>query len=199
MVENERYCVDIIVQIASSTALAQPVERSPVVHHNPVCGMDIEERDAAGAVEHRGTRYFFCSQSCIEKFRTDPERYLNAGLASAPPLNANTIEYTCPMDPEVGQLGPGACPKCGMALESATFQRPRARTEYTCPMHPEIVTNEPGLMPIRGMALEPREVTSEEVNPGLDDMKRRLWASAVPTVLEVILTAQPAKPDEYAT
>jgi Cu+-exporting ATPase len=154
--------------------------------------MDIEDWDAAGTVEHRGTRYFFCSESCIETFRTDPERYLNPGSASAPPPNA--IEYTCPMDPEVHQLGPGACPKCGMALEPATFQRPVARTEYTCPMHPEIVRNEPGSCPICGMALEPREITGEEVNPELDDMKRRLWASAVltaPLLLMMVLDLFP--------
>ena len=89
---------DRVVQIGSTT-LAPPVERFPVLHRDPVCGMDIEEQDAVGTVEHRGTRYFFCSQSCVEKFRTDPERYLNPGSASAPPPNANAIKYTCPMDP----------------------------------------------------------------------------------------------------
>jgi heavy metal translocating P-type ATPase len=32
----------------------------------------------------------------------------------------DAIEYTCPMHPQVRQLGPGACPICGMALEPVT-------------------------------------------------------------------------------
>ncbi|MCU1295199.1 MAG: copF, partial [Bryobacterales bacterium] len=187
---------DPVIQIGS-TALAPPVKRFPVLHHDPVCGMDIEEQDAAGTVEHRGTRYFFCSQSCVEKFRTAPERYLNPGSASAPPPNANAIEYTCPMDPEVRQLGPGACPKCGMALEPATLQRPLTRTEYTCPMHPEIVRNEPGSCPICGMALEPRHVTDQEVNPELDDMKRRLRISAVLTLPLLLMMVLDFLPDAH--
>ncbi len=182
-----------VVQIGS-TAPAPLVEGSSVLHHDLVCGMDIEEKDAAGTVEHRGARYFFCSESCIEKFRTDPERYLNPGSASAPSPNQNAIDYTCPMDPEVHQLGPAACPKCGMSLEPAALQRPVARTEYTCPMHPEVVRSEPGSCPICGMALEPREVTSEEVNPELEDMKRRLWVSAVltaPLLLMMVLDLLP--------
>ena len=187
---------DTVVQIGS-TALAPPIERFAVLHHDPVCGMDIEEQDAAGTVEHRGTRYFFCSQSCIEKFRTDPERYLNPRSESAPPPNANAIEYTCPMDPEVRQLRPGACPKCGMVLEPVTLQRPLTRTEYTCPMHPEIVRNEPGSCPICGMALEPRHVTVQEVNPELDDMKRRLRISAVLTLPLLLMMVLDFFPDAH--
>src|SRR5579863_4779719 len=52
-------------------------------------------------------------------------------------------EYTCPMDPEVRQQGPGDCPKCGMALEPVIAALPMTKTEYTCPMHPEIVRDAP--------------------------------------------------------
>jgi P-type Cu+ transporter len=89
--------------------------------------------------------------------------------------------YVCPMCPEVREPKPGACPSCGMALES---ELPVAamRTEYTCPMHPEIVRPEPGSCPICGMALEPRTVTAgEEENPELRDMSRRFWISLVLT------------------
>ncbi len=91
--------------------------------------------------------------------------------------------YTCPMHPEVRQPGPGACPKCGMALEPATVAAPAARTEYVCPMHPEIVRSEPGACPKCGMALEPR-VASEEEGPSreLVDMSRRFWVGLVITV-----------------
>src|ERR687888_1137137 len=84
------------------------------------------------------------------------------------------------MHPEVRQEGPGACPRCGMALEPVTTTVPGTRTTYVCPMHPEIVRSEPGSCPICGMALEPRTVTlEEEANPELVDMTRRFWISVV--------------------
>ena len=55
--------------------------------------------------------------------------------------------YVCPMDPEVRESKPGACPKCGMALEPAAPSAPAVKTEYVCPMHPEIVRPEPGSCP----------------------------------------------------
>ena len=74
---------------------------------------------------------------------------------------------------------PGACPKCGMALEPETIAAPATRIEYVCPMHPEIVRDEPGSCPICGMALEPRTATLEDApNPELVDMTRRFWISA---------------------
>ena len=89
--------------------------------------------------------------------------------------------YVCPMCPEVRQIGPGPCPKCGMALDPESPALPVAKTEYTCPMHPEIVRAEPGSCPICGMALEPRTVTVKEANPELSDMTRRFWISLVLT------------------
>src|SRR3984885_8461543 len=89
--------------------------------------------------------------------------------------------YVCPMCAEVRQIGPGPCPKCGMALEPE-FPAPTAtKTEYTCPMHPEVVRTEPGSCPICGMALEPRTVTLQEDNPELRDMTRRFWISLMLT------------------
>ncbi|HEU0138522.1 MAG TPA: copper-translocating P-type ATPase, partial [Bryobacteraceae bacterium] len=106
-------------------------------------------------------------------------------------------EYTCPMDPEVRQLGPGACPKCGMALEPVTVALPQTRTQYTCPMHPEIVRDEPGNCPICGMALEPRSIVIEEDNPELRDMTRRFWISAaltLPILALMVSEMLPGKP-----
>ncbi|HEX4642040.1 MAG TPA: heavy metal translocating P-type ATPase, partial [Candidatus Acidoferrales bacterium] len=94
-----------------------------------------------------------------------------------------SCEYTCPMDPEVLQQGPGDCPKCGMALEPLVAALPTTKTEYTCPMHPEIVRDAPGTCPICGMNLEPRTVTAaEEKNPELVDMTRRFWACVALTI-----------------
>jgi Cu+-exporting ATPase len=85
------------------------------------------------------------------------------------------------MCPEVREPKPGACPSCGMALES-DVPVAATRTEYTCPMHPDIVRPGPGSCPICGMALEPRTITAgEEENPELRDMSRRFWISLVLT------------------
>jgi Cu+-exporting ATPase len=147
---------------------------------DPVCGMAIAPKDAVGSHIHRGKTYYFCSPSCLEPFKASPEKYLNKTATEL--ARGEDIEYTCPMDPEVRQLGPGACLKCGMALEPAIVSAPRTKTEYTCPMHPEIVRAEPGACPICGMALEPRQVVLEELNPELVDMSRRFWISLVLTL-----------------
>jgi P-type Cu+ transporter len=92
-------------------------------------------------------------------------------------------EYTCPMDPDVRQQGPGDCPKCGMALEPSIAALSVTKTGYTCPMHPEIVRDAPGNCPICGMALEPRTVSVvEEKNPELVDMTRRFWVCLALTI-----------------
>jgi P-type Cu+ transporter len=92
---------------------------------DPVCGMMVDPQKAAGKVEHAGKTYFFCSPRCKERFEREPEKFLAApGIAgmehahaATPPANAQNIRYTCPMHPEIVQIGPGSCPICGMALE----------------------------------------------------------------------------------
>jgi P-type Cu+ transporter len=82
-----------------------------------VCGMRIDPRTAAGSAQRHGETYYFCSTHCLRKFEADPERYLKpSAAAEAPPVKPDAI-YICPMHPEVRQVGPGFCPKCGMALE----------------------------------------------------------------------------------
>jgi Cu+-exporting ATPase len=83
---------------------------------DPVCGMQIDPATAAGSHTYKGKTYYFCSPSCLNRFRIAPEKYLNAERPSGMEP-AGSGPYTCPMDPEVVQDGPGACPKCGMALE----------------------------------------------------------------------------------
>jgi P-type Cu+ transporter len=96
--------------------------------------------------------------------------------------------YVCPMDPEVREDYPGACPKCGMALEPSLPLAPVTHVEYTCPMHPQIVRPGPGSCPICGMALEPRTVLAEEAeNPELTSMTRRFWASVALTIPVLML------------
>ena len=142
--------------------------------------MTISPADAVGHLSHKGQTYYFCNQSCLDQFRANPEAFLGERPASAATPADMGREYTCPMDPDVRQQGPGACPKCGMALEPVDIG-PLTKTEWTCPMHPEIVRDAAGSCPICGMALEPRTVTLEERNPELDDMTRRFRWSAVMT------------------
>ncbi|MDX2253532.1 MAG: YHS domain-containing protein, partial [Nitrospira sp.] len=160
--------------------MMMPVSKGEV---DPVCGMTVQPATAAGSYEYRGRRYYFCATRCLEKFRTDPDYYLTPPEQRIPKptlvSSDDSTTYVCPMDPEVSQKGPGACPKCGMALEPADVSAPVTRTEYTCPMHPEIVQADPGNCPICGMALEPRTVTEEEANPELVDMTRRFWQSVI--------------------
>ncbi len=151
----------------------------PELVRDPVCGMMIEPQDAVDHQEYKGQTHYFCNPSCAKRFRAGPQAFLKRKDPQPVSSAQEHVEYICPMDPEVHKLGPGACPKCGMALEPATIAPPATRTEYTCPMHPQIVRAEPGNCPICGMALEPRDVTAEEVNPELVDMTRRLWISVV--------------------
>jgi Cu+-exporting ATPase len=168
---------------------------------DPVCGMEVDPTTAAAMEEHGGTRYFFCSQGCATKFRAGPGKYVQHRKPEPSSQKDLQTEYICPMDPEVHKIGPGACPKCGMALEPAVQTAPPQRTEYTCPMHPEIVRSEPGNCPICGMVLEPREITAaEEVNPELADMTRRLAISialAVPLLALMVSDLLPSMPLQH--
>jgi P-type Cu+ transporter len=83
---------------------------------DPVCGMTVKMAGAQNKADHAGHTYYFCSTRCCAKFTAEPLRYLKppAAQTAAP----GTI-YTCPMHPEIRQVGPGSCPICGMALEPA--------------------------------------------------------------------------------
>jgi len=85
--------------------------------------MTIAPGDAVGHVEHHGHTYYFCHESCLDRFKANPDAFVGSpggqvkSAASADP----EAEYTCPMHPEIRQQGPGACPICGMALEPVTI------------------------------------------------------------------------------
>jgi len=101
---------------------------------DPVCGMKILPEKAAGNYAHKGQTYYFCGLKCLARFKENPQQFLLPKEAATPvheapislvslspsavsPTVAGGVEYTCPMHPEVRQIGPGSCPKCGMALE----------------------------------------------------------------------------------
>ena len=85
---------------------------------DPVCGMTVQIAGARNTTVHDGHTYYFCNPKCLAKFQAEPARYLKPAEALPPqkPVTPGTT-YTCPMHPEVRQIGPGSCPICGMALE----------------------------------------------------------------------------------
>jgi len=89
-------------------------EAAPVI--DPVCGMVVDPETAAHQTHHAGRDYYFCSTGCRTKFIADPAHYLNKAAAEPVDVPPGTM-WICPMDPEVRQDHPGACPICGMALE----------------------------------------------------------------------------------
>jgi Cu+-exporting ATPase len=84
---------------------------------DPVCGMTVKLDAGKPSADHRGETYHFCSQKCRERFVADPYFYLSGNKARRRAAKPKSNLYTCPMDPEIVQEGPGTCPICGMALE----------------------------------------------------------------------------------
>jgi len=130
-----------------------PIFEGSLGHRDPVCGMMVVPEKAAGKAEHAGKNYYFCSAGCAERFSREPERFLDvpgAGGQQRSPLPAERdtmhhspavesgaakperkTRYTCPMHPEIVQIGPGSCPICGMALEPMdAFAEAEADPEY---------------------------------------------------------------------
>ena len=81
---------------------------------DPVCGMTVNPATAAGQEDYKGKTYYFCSQHCLHAFKANPGKFLGKKVDAVPADSG--AQYTCPMHPEIVQLGPGSCPKCGMAL-----------------------------------------------------------------------------------
>ena len=130
-----------------------PIPASAPRVKDPVCGMMVDPQKSAGKVLHADETYYFCSKRCAERFEKEPEKFLEAPGASGmePASHARTshqlahaspsseaispakkdARYTCPMHPEIVQIGPGSCPICGMALEPMdAFAEVEADPEY---------------------------------------------------------------------
>lgn len=100
---------------------------------DPVCGMTVDPATAKGGkFTLHGRDYYFCNPGCKAKFEADPQKYLAPKTDTPPFIEAKNAEYTCPMHPEVRQMGPGTCPICGMALEPVTISldQPEDQTEF---------------------------------------------------------------------
>src|SRR6266566_3791851 len=135
-----------------------PIYASAPREKDLVCGMSVDPAKAAGKVQYGGKTYYFCSARCVERFSKEPEKFLaapeTAGMdknytahvahASAPSAahaikdetsllegKGKDVRYTCPMHPQIVQIGPGTCPICGMALEPMdVFAEVEADPEY---------------------------------------------------------------------
>jgi Cu+-exporting ATPase len=94
---------------------ARPHVASARTVTDPVCGMTVDPDTTPHHAEHAGQRYHFCNPKCRARFVADPDAFLRPKAEA--PAGPDTREYTCPMHPEVVQIGPGTCPLCGMALE----------------------------------------------------------------------------------
>ena len=96
---------------------------------DPVCRMTVDPHATTHRAQHEGRPYYFCSSGCQSKFMADPAKYVEPAAArKAEAVPEGTI-YTCPMHPQIRQVGPGSCPICGMALE------PVLATAETGPSH----------------------------------------------------------------
>jgi len=88
---------------------------------DPVCGMTVNPQKTPHRAEYEGRTYYFCCAGCRTKFIADPQQYLGKETKAPAPMPPGSVPkgaiYTCPMHPEIRQVGPGSCPICGMALE----------------------------------------------------------------------------------
>jgi Cu+-exporting ATPase len=84
---------------------------------DPVCGMTVDPHTTPHRSNYAGRTYYFCSAGCLAKFLTDRQKFLTPLQAKAPEAAPEGATYTCPMHPQIRQVGPGSCPICGMALE----------------------------------------------------------------------------------
>jgi len=84
---------------------------------DPVCGMQVNSATTPHHATHDGTTYHFCSDRCRTKFEADPAAYVASAAPRVEKRQPEGVIYTCPMHPQIRQIGPGNCPICGMALE----------------------------------------------------------------------------------
>lgn len=107
------------MNIVPMRSMPENTKMAPGLVIDPVCGMTVDPHTAKHRADHAGHPYYFCSQGCHTKFVAEPLKFLKPEAATqhdAAPVRDGAI-YTCPMHPQIRQVGPGSCPICGMALE----------------------------------------------------------------------------------
>jgi len=139
---------------------------------DPVCGMQLDEKKAAGTSAFEGLTYYFCSAGCKQKFDAKPTEYV-AKLSSM-----DDQEHAAHNHPHMASAPPDV---------KAAASSP----QYTCPMHTEIVTDAPGSCPKCGMALVPVAGSGEIDDSELRDLARRLWTGIAFSIPLVVLAMSP--------
>jgi len=160
-----------------------PVE--PATAIDPICGMTVDPAATAHRYSHDGREYYFCSPSCLKRFSADPARYLAgknaAAAAPATPTGAADAIYTCPMHPEIRQIGPGSCPFCGMALEPVDIGVDAPNAELA-DMTRRFWIGGVLTLPILLLAMGPHLIgfpTLDHLTPGLSNWLQLLLATPV--------------------
>src|SRR6267154_6901320 len=92
------------------------INHAPAAVIDPVCGMTVDPATSKHRFDYRGETWHFCSAGCRTKFAADPVSYIEKDSKPKAAVPEGAI-YTCPMHPQIRQVGPGSCPICGMALE----------------------------------------------------------------------------------
>ena len=105
------------MNIVPMRSVAEAAASQPGSVIDPVCGMTVDGHTAKHRAEHAGHPYYFCSAGCRTKFVTEPSKYLKEAAEQSPASITSGALYTCPMHPQIRQVGPGNCPICGMTLE----------------------------------------------------------------------------------
>ncbi len=135
---------------------------------DPVCKMNVKPAQAAASHSHAGRQYYFCSKSCHEKFKNDPDLFLEPSTAEAASSDNNKSEKT-------------------EAKNLKTFYLDESAFDFLCPMHPEVRQKTPGSCSICGMALEASlqsdKVSTQEKSQELKELEKRFWPALVFTIL----------------
>ena len=151
---------------------------------DPVCGMQINERDektAAGSSVFEGSKYYFCSAGCKNKFEANPSSYLGK-----PPPTGNAHHAEHKHHSHHVSDSPGHASKAPAVAAVAP-----TGASYTCPMHPEIVRDAAGDCPLCGMALVPLAGSGDADDSELRDLRRRLWIGTALSIPLVVLAMSP--------
>jgi len=140
---------------------------------DPVCGMNVDTANSPHHYQLGNSEYHFCSKSCLEKFKANPNQYTQLVKAH------------------------GCCHGHHKAAPTAQTAEGTADAIYTCPMHPEIRQHGPGSCPKCGMALEPEDISlTDGADPELKDMTRRFWVAAVLSAPLLLFTMGAHFPNE---
>lgn len=153
---------------------------------DPVCGMMVDPVSAAGNQEYLGHTYYFCSLNCAQRFNADPGKYVESGQSAGMPApgakpvvpssGPDSNLYTCPMHPEIVQKGPGACPKCGMALETVAVTAEEETNPELKDMTRRFVVSAILTAPVLLLAMS-------EMLPGMQHMAPESWRTWIQFVL----------------